>query len=98
MRRWLPIRLLSLLLCALAFGPAAAAPAAGVVTGACTQADLHTALSGGGLIPLPGSFTSTPRLFAINPGLSVTLKNLMLANGQSGPNDGGIILNHGTLT
>src|SRR5262249_20596800 len=58
----------------------------------------NTTLDGASLITLSGSFTSTARLFSVALGHSFTVKNIVLANGHSGDNNGGLIVNHGTLT
>jgi predicted outer membrane repeat protein len=50
MRRLWLVSLAGVLLSALALSPAAAAPAGGVVSGACTETDLNNALAGGGTV------------------------------------------------
>lgn len=57
---------------------------------------LHTTIDGGGKITLSGSFSS--RLFVVNSGIHLTLKNISLINGyNSDGNGGGAVYNTGTL-
>ncbi len=57
---------------------------------------LHTTIDGGGKVTLSGSFSN--RLFIVNSGVTLTLKNITLINGyNSDSNGGGAVFNSGTL-
>lgn len=102
------------------------AEAAGQVGGACTEADLNTALTRGGTVtfdcePSPATILLTgqkvvsadtriegdglitldgqhlSRIFSVNAGVTLELIGISLKNGDAGANDGGAILNSGTV-
>jgi len=54
-----------------------------------------TSLDGAGGITLDGSGLYS--IFSVNPGVSLTLRNITLNNANGGASDGGAIKNHGTL-
>ncbi len=57
---------------------------------------LHTTIDGGGKVTLSGSFSN--RLFVVNSGIHLTLKNITLVNGYNpDSNGGGAVFNSGTL-
>jgi len=58
--------------------------------------DTSTTLDGGGLITLDGE--GLRQLFVVQPGASLTLKNIILTNGGVNPGNGGAIANYGTVT
>lgn len=56
---------------------------------------VDTTIDGGGKITLSGGHSL--RLFSVNSGVSLTLKNIVLANGYGSSSDGGTIYNAGHL-
>lgn len=58
--------------------------------------DVDTTIDGGGNITLSGD--NAVRLFSINSGAGLTLKNIVLEKGYGGDSSGGAIINGGRLT